>query len=686
MAENYYVDLEATEKEVSSIVKDLADIIRDGENNDKFITVEKKNQDGAEEENLCHLVAKPEKEVEKQKIEVNINEIPIGDGNNWVKKSDWKIGEVLVIDKNSKYAYREEYIGTDKGNRVILTNKVSGHVNEIDNSNNLAYGKIALAETGQLIVSGNTRVYLDGEDSRLTLHDHAKVDFNQNCIVKMGNHSNLIMESTNPILTSINNNEILAPTILMHSGIIEMACSDRINSSPNPPPRYGPAEYMYNGKQGPILWMHGNSTIITDHASLIQATGNAHLVIEDESKFYMHSYYDVNSTSDSRKTMPSPVVMLDTTQFLFSNSDLKIDFWHPSWIGPVINYEAFLSAKDANFEFLKTTASEDSTNMGSPNVTYNNAPYPGVCIQGDTRIIIGGNTYKTNTENVGRVHMAIGGDLDSSVDISLTPHKKSHLGIKIGSFIGSDLFLDITGRQNSKTYIKIGGDSSAHLVLNITPANLSRTWININPGMSSKFQWIMDSKPNSNFDCTIHAGAMQFILTDDIFVQMSSKAHVEMHNTSTFVMRGPLDEGKKPWEDAAEYDTESHTWVRPMQIRDKSPLLYLADASGFVMHGKYEYEKSDTEPPEWWKSEVDKQDNAPLIEVYDDTELRLGGNFKVKTYNVTKDEKEDVKIVISNNKNKEKEDEEEDSDTSVSFTISQLKILKEIIKWYKGEE
>lgn len=79
---SYYVDLAATETEIKSIVADLAEIIREKSNDDKYIGIEFKENGQA----VAKLVPKGKPEYI---TDLDENEIPTGDGESWLKASQW---------------------------------------------------------------------------------------------------------------------------------------------------------------------------------------------------------------------------------------------------------------------------------------------------------------------------------------------------------------------------------------------------------------------------------------------------------------------------------------------------------------------------------------------------------------------------------------------------------------------
>lgn len=156
-----YYDLQNTFEDIDNTLNEVI-TARDVENDGKVLTVIKETDSETGEE-VAKIVAG-----EGQKpIEIDENEIPKGDGEDWVKKSEIYITE----DENREYrvgpALVDSTTTTCPGGRFTIT----GNPNRVitgpyDNKDEKTY----LASIGD-----NALVAIDGT-SRLTIHDNSKVD------------------------------------------------------------------------------------------------------------------------------------------------------------------------------------------------------------------------------------------------------------------------------------------------------------------------------------------------------------------------------------------------------------------------------------------------------------------------------------------------------------------------------
>ena len=91
------------------------------------------------------------------------------------------------------------------------------------------------------------------------------------------------------------------------------------------------------------------------------------------------------------------------------------------------------------------------------------------------------------------------------------------------------------------------------------------------------------------------------VLQNNCFIQHTGNSHSEMHDDSTFIMRGKYKENK-PWKDGVIYKG----WERPVKKKENGPLLTLYDDSCFTMYNIWE---KDVVRVEKFTFELDESDS-----------------------------------------------------------------------------
>lgn len=761
MADKHYVDLDATEEEVKSVVKDLADIVRYNSSDGKVVGVRwEKGVDKKGDAKLGNLKAVTNREVAF--VDIKEDEIAVGDGEKWLKGSGWR----------TKIINNENVISNGQTGVVVLSNrKTEDNETKSVINESTTYGKIVLKDEGQLHVGGNTRVYLDG-NTRLTLHDNAWMDINQDAKVKFGNKAYFIFD---PLKGGDSN-----PHFAFHGGIIDI--SPTVTQNP-------PSNSTISN--GPTLILHDDAYVAFEGKSKFYfRDSDTTFCMQDGAQFYMQveSTYGSNSS-----TKHPPIVILDPEQFIFAHSqyNTSVNVWD-------------LTTFDSANAYIIWSGTDPSVTWDSifsnstPSSPQSTTKYPTLVVQHDSSVIIGGN---------GRTALRMAPDTNAKLILDITPQQGSAAAIKFGTGNNAKLKFDITPQAQSETFVKFGGGNSSKLYFDITPNQNSTSYIKFSPndhgnfklivdpdqyttqyykiggGQKSNINFILDPAQNTTLDVKIspkkiettpaaastaeeatQKPTMQFILTDQIFVQMSANSHIEMHNNSVFAMRGNLGPNIEPWQDAAQYgDPQKHEWTRPLPARKDGPVLSMNDESVFVMHKRFledsevrtyqgkirlkvaireEQEaaigatytpfkvqdkptfdeikdvlkaalpkdfiledkqdeskvevikahnyindhtynidvskfKYHVQSPKWWKPQVERKPDCPLLEVVDNAELRFGGSMKIETKNGS--DKEPT-IIFSKSDIKANEVQEKEYGQSVEFTLSDLAKLKELIE------
>lgn len=258
---------------------------------------------------------------------------------------------------------------------------------------------------------------------------------------------------------------------------------------------------------------------------------------------------------------------------------------------------------------------------------------PSALIQGNALMQIGGRGYTC---------MQITPDNGAIFNLSVTPEDGTITDIKFGGDDNSRFFADITPGGGSETYIKFGGAVGSRFHSVIAPAAGSNTYLKFSPGIGSSFTTVIDPPPTATTDIkfspknvnTIYytpnapshirfqpAGPYHLLVdAQNAFIQQDGTMHHEMHDDSTFIMRGATN-------DAPYYDTQGMMlgsqrhmgldWSRPVSPRN-GPVFQMYERSNFIMRGEW---KSTVETIKDYKTEtqgysLDKKDenNIALFE------------------------------------------------------------------------
>lgn len=377
--------------------------------------------------------------------------------------------------------------------------------------------------------------------------------------------------------------------------------------------------------------MHDNSAILWEQGAFLKGAGAAEAIFDEYSQLYMKNYARVDIENASRIHISgtlnsgsgqSPLICIDPKQLVISSFLCKADGNYQDSSLP--NFYSMLQLPSIGSIHLHSLSDFlDSDVIGDPVPEYRSDDKYALCVQGNTRIVIGSSSGMTN--------IRVGADSGSRIDFDVTTSQGSSLIVKMGGYDGAKTFYDLTSGQSSNTKVKFGIGDGAGTQIIFDPQSGSRTYWKIGAGVGAKVSYIFDPANGSTTDIKISAcqqGKMQMILTDNIFVQMSAKAHTEMHDESTIVMRGPwgdnkypedyrgdkdklipgTNETKKPWNDGQDYE---EGWRRPVPIKN-GPLNSMYDKSGFMMRGHWDLEK-DINRAEEVTITLDEEKDADIV-------------------------------------------------------------------------
>ena len=297
--------------------------------------------------------------------------------------------------------------------------------------------------------------------------------------------------------------------------------------------------------------VYGPVVHLTGHP-ILNMTGVSALALRQNSLIKMDDYSMISMHGDEGNSLSpyGPSFEMGKTSFLALKSQYERS--------PFVTF-------DGAVRFI---ASSDENKYG-PSVRINNK-----------QILI-----HSNLENAG-----------TSVD-DVKPELNTILGNEISYNFGKGLSEDwYTPDVNDYVVLDIGGKSR----------------ISVGGGGSSPFG-IVDVKigPTSSTWPKAYQEYFKTILGGNAFIQTSGNPHIEMHNGTTFISRGPLLNGKKPWQDSSEsnklWSTKTNEFIngkelsqRPIKpnVSDKitderGPLVGLYDEPIVHIHGKWDMTDPD---------------------------------------------------------------------------------------------
>ena len=298
--------------------------------------------------------------------------------------------------------------------------------------------------------------------------------------------------------------------------------------------------------------------------------------------------------------------------------------------------------------FQNTIANIQLSNLWPPNGTQINydpvviSPVLGalgfgplVEIEGPTSINIGGY-----------VGSGSGSSAPSIVDIDISGGSAS--SILIDTHIGSTALLNchLGGRNGSKTILDITPDTSSSLRIKAGGSEGSVLNYEFLGGQSSKVWYLIDAD---------NGGKVQYMIKgNDLFHQEANNSHFEIMDDAIFIMSSQSYADRTHGTGAGHL---SKNWQSPMTAMQHSPILQMHDGAMLYMRGELGSGVTPTHPA--------ADGNNPIIEVVDQSELRLCDGSKISMMEDSTDNTIKVKF--------------DDGTDSVTFTIAQLKAIKALI-------
>ena len=755
---DFYYGLQKEAQDIDRVLCDLVDITDDNNNEDKVVKVEMV-------ENQLHFIA--EEIEEGQTIDVQENEVPVGDGKNWVKESGFYFQQSIGQEEYPHDIVLNNYIlsnQNDYPNLTINFKSKNGSVQaerilsnaEFSNNNvtqltfgsnptiifnfifNYKYGffesskRIAIkCIPGDFIfsipstaVSSNTKFFIDeneieGEDGGQIIeyfyealsgkqidiyldtfnskYDKPNDDnYNKKIIIKdesnpntgkqnkfiLGGGAKVTIDENPynnssyreyPFATSINYGP--SPEINIKGAVRMDIDSGYLNGTTNGGVTFlmhGGAHFDFSNasnlsylepvsalsgwlsnKTDVAITIHGNSRVLLDNSSDIEMHGDPYLHMINAS-FVMNGASSGNRTSEG---------FSNQCQFTMNNSFFNMT-------GPEVGYRPtlFISPETFNFIGHGNTSIGGKDNfpiswVGYKNI-YNNSLQsitdrkigPRVSIAGNTALNIGNQPDDDNNDNndaYTQIYIGAEGNSVLGMDFQTTGNSKCYL------FFGGkgDSEYRIHSGLNSKTNFIFGCDSNGDLDFRF------------GPDYSSTTKYYIQTRAN---------GSLQYYLeTDDGFVQIVDKTHIELQQEPKIIFRGwNIESNTNPLIDAfpRDYDennNKSHlglNWAEVLTTHrtgtydpnddygtNPSPICQMLGPVNFTMRCVWPANFSPSNPHTNQHINSNNQPDAPLFEMTDTAEFRMWNNtqFKIDTNGVT----------IS------------DGTTTLSFTIAQLKAI-----------
>lgn len=550
------------------------------------------------------------KEDQTAPINAEENEILIGDGNNWVKGSNIKTSTVEYLDYAASFdevnPFTEFRIGPDVINENSEVSPVATVI-----TNSPCYQKDISSNPLNLPKKASTNQYTLAEKAhRLLIKDTADISFRGNSYVDVQDNARFTMNQDAKLDVTGNKAQNLSPQVFIHDNskvYIEAAPSANLDN-------------YYS----PVLHMHGDSRFLMESTSfdstvmpsVVQFAG-CYIHIGKGSKYKsewangQHSYRisssqyqtdeGLNSGVSGRACGPvmhltgHPVFeMTETAALALRQSSLiKMDDYsliemHGDQGSNDVPFGPHFEMGNTSFLALKTQ--------------YDRSPY--VTFEGPTRFLMTSDTSTYGPSvRIGNKQILIHSNLEGAgsstaeVDSSrkVVMGDQSALYSNYNRGLGEDWYTPtgtdfVTVDIENKSRVVIGGYDSA--VVDIKIGSNSSSW-----------------PPSKEYFKTILGG--------NAFIQTSGNPHIEMHNGTTFISRGPLLNGKRPWEDyymdskgnslnklwstkTQEFITDVELGQRPIkpnvsnQITDeRGPLVGLYDEPIVHIHGKWDMSEPD---------------------------------------------------------------------------------------------
>lgn len=564
--ERNYLDVEATAAQVKKGIEEVVDALTANifENNNKVFTLEVEEglNIGSSEEDLLNGVKIRLKKVSAiSPIEINKGEMPIGDGEDWLKKSHL-YSSFFPTGDASNGAYTEVRFGPDmitepnipypNGQIGYSTSRfvISGNPLAIEDETNLSTSmdtrikandaktfKMVIAETAKATFEDNSNFSVDSKglhfaadnnnwgENRFTLTDGANMDVTGDVsgspqVYIHGKCFLNLDRGYDPYYKKYNytgNNAVVpidGATIAMHDkAMLAMSEGAYVTASDT-------AKAYFQGTS--LLQMNDQAQAHFTGGAYFMATGASKTYFENNSELYMQGgkmYMNGGAiTLNAHGHQYTPCIHMNGGGTILFNASENV-------AGPIgSDLDPALVANPTSFVLVGQLA-KGVGNYGNPQLQWGS--------------LFGDWSYLTPTNRNPRIQ--IGDETMIMIDAA---YGKGANWIKIGAADGGLVHISLTGN----IFHQMNGNAYS------------------------------DMSDDTHFE--MHQNAISI---------MMGNAHFESYDDSIFVMRGKTALNK-PWLDGDYIGHNDKNWLSPVKASN-SPLLGMYDTSQFTMRGVWDTEK-----------------------------------------------------------------------------------------------
>lgn len=639
MEEKNYLDIAATAEQVKKGIEEVVEALTSDilENNGKVFTLEVAedlNEESTAEELLEGVKIRLQMVRAIAPIKVNLGEIPIGDGSDWLRKS-YLYSSLFSTSDASNGAYTEVRFGPDIINepRIPYPNGqigypssrfvISGNPLAVEDETNISTSsdtrvkandaktfKLTLAEQAQAVLEDNSRFNMAGK-AHLTANGASEVRFSdQACLIADSSGLRFSQDNgwyngrfifTNSKMDINNGAEVYihnTAQINIDGGlsrdayaklIMHGACTINMDDGKTS------KGYSYTGNSGgsegiqhATLKIHDKACLNLNKGAYIFGSDTAQAYFENDSEFYMQGgkmYMNgglLQFNIMGHEYEPC-ICMNGGGTLLFNandNTSSSLDYSHGA-----TDYDPCLIANPTSLVFMgqgsKGAGSygPDGIQWGLPRHIFIEEGFSIQDSEATSRIY----NIKDLPDEYNQIFVNIINATGKYKEI----RKISNGSISSSALVGggykytiSDFFAETT-EGSASTFGNISVLCPANKNPRIQIADETMIIIDAASGLGANYIKIGADK-NS---------LLQISLTGNIFQQMEHNSHSEMHHNSKFIMRGKgadygWQEKSNIWYINEEYSHLGQDWTRPVRpVENDSPVLGIYDVAQFTMRG-----------------------------------------------------------------------------------------------------
>lgn len=535
----YYYALNPTADQLNSVLTDLVNIAMDPENIDKAVIAVDNGHalppidEGEDGESILNFVA-GEAGGSHQPVLIDENEIPVGDGNQWLKNSS-----LYYSSSQSNNTYINK-IGTDNNvnsDKILILNdnffdRNSSIVNQLTlgNGSKLFLGSNPNNNSSYTLYDGQDQITIDSKPE-VTLKGAVKIDIDSGYSTFNG-----------------------ANTILMHGGVhLDLSNYYATTYYPYEEPSVMCSYPGVDAHDCSVI-IHGNSRVLLDHSTNVKMNGDATVFVENAS-------FILRGSAQNTRNKQSGIV--SQCQFTVNNGNFIINGTAQEHPTVVLNPDSIL---------FTTKASANAPEADLSNTV--------LSINGVKGAFAGNVSMNVATSDGGTFLFNSGASNGANIKFEVTSDSGSNINYKIGGVDGGTLnYIINANKYNQIDHIiqgKTGQNKKLRYILEFDDAFIQLLDNTHFEMQNSAKIFMRGGNASSTLESPQHLGInwnKKILATDPntYGTDYGNSPIFQMLNAPSFTMRGVWDDQNNP---------NPHT-----QRMQNSSLIEMTDNAEFRMWG-----------------------------------------------------------------------------------------------------